>query len=106
MATFDDREKAFEGKFAHDEEVGFKVTARRNHLLGLWAADVMGLSGQDAEAYAMEVVESDFERAGEEDVFEKVWGDLQTNKAAVSEHQVRRQMEELRKTAREQINTE
>ncbi|MDA1131698.1 MAG: DUF1476 domain-containing protein [Proteobacteria bacterium] len=106
MATFDDREKAFEGKYAHDEEVGFKVTARRNRLLGLWAAEVMGLSGQDAEAYAMEVVDSDFERTGEEDVFEKVWGDLQKNQASVSEHQVRRQMEALRKTAREQISTE
>lgn len=76
MTTFDDRESAFEAKFAHDEEMQFKVQARANKLLGLWAAELMGKSGDDAAAYATEVVKSDFEEAGHEDVFRKVAGDL------------------------------
>lgn len=76
MTTFDDRENAFENKFAHDEEMKFKAQARANKLLGLWAADLLGKSGDEATAYASEVIKSDFEEAGHEDVFRKVSGDL------------------------------
>ena len=76
MATFDDRENAFENKFAHDAEMQFKAEARRNKLLGLWAAGLMGKTGDDAAAYAAEVVKSDFQEAGDEDVYRKVAGDL------------------------------
>jgi hypothetical protein len=76
MTTFDIRENAFENKFAHDAEMQFKAEARGNKLLGLWAAELMGKSGDDAAAYASEVVKSDFEEAGHEDVYRKVSGDL------------------------------
>ena len=76
MNTFDDRENAFENKFAHDAEMQFRAEARRNKLLGLWAAELMGLSGDTAANYAKEVVKSDFEEAGDEDVYRKVSGDL------------------------------
>ena len=76
MTTFDDRENAFEAKFAHDEEMMFKAVARRNKLLGLWAADLMGKTGDDADAYAKSVVVADFEEAGHEDVVRKVAADL------------------------------
>jgi len=76
MTTFDDREKAFETKFAHDEEMRFRITARRNRLLGEWAARQMGLSDVEAESYSKDVVRSDFEEAGDHDVVRKVLGDL------------------------------
>ena len=76
MTTFDDRENAFESKFAHDAEMQFKAEARRNKLLGLWAAGLMGKSGDAADAYAKEVIKADFQEAGDDDVFRKVSGDL------------------------------
>ena len=76
MTTFDDRENAFEAKYAHDEEMLFRANARRNKLLGLWAAELLGKKGDEATAYAAEVVKSDFEEAGHEDVVRKVSGDL------------------------------
>ncbi len=76
MATFDDRENAFENKFAHDSQMQFKAEARRNKLLGLWAAGLMGKDGDAADAYAKEVIKADFEEAGDEDVYRKVAGDL------------------------------
>jgi len=76
MTTFDDRESAFENKFAHDEEMAFRAQARCNKLLGLWAAEILGKSGEDAETYAKEVVLADFEEAGHEDVVRKVAADL------------------------------
>ena len=76
MTTFDDRENAFENKYAHDAEMQFKAEARRNKLLGLWVAELLGKSGSDAEDYAKEVVKADFEEAGHEDVYRKVAGDL------------------------------
>ncbi len=103
MAGFEDRKKAQENKFAHDQELVFKATARRNKLLGLWAAGKLGLSGADADAYAQSVIKADFEEAGDDDVFRKVKGDLDAKGVAVSEHQVRREMDELMKTAIEQI---
>ncbi|MGB3178215.1 MAG: DUF1476 domain-containing protein [Albidovulum sp.] len=76
MTTFDDRENAFESKFAHDAELQFRAEARRNKLLGLWAAALLGKSGDDAAAYAKEVIAADFEEAGDEDVYRKLAGDL------------------------------
>ena len=106
MNTFDKREEGFERKFAHDEELEFKANARRNKLLGLWAADLMGISGDEAEAYAKEVVKSDFEEAGDEDVFRKVRSDFDAKGVDQSDHQLRRMMEELMATAKEQIQSE
>lgn len=106
MSTFDDREKGFENKFKHDQELTFKAEARRNKLLGLWAAELLGLSGADAQAYAAEVVQSDFEEPGDDDVLRKVLGDLQAKNVDKSEHQVRRAMDDLMVTAREQIMSE
>ena len=92
MSTFDDRETAFESKFAHDADMQFRAEARRNKLLGLWAAELMGKSGDDATAYAMEVVNSDFAEAGIEDVVRKVEGDLGAKSNA---DQIRAKMAEL-----------
>jgi hypothetical protein len=101
MTTFDKREEGFEKKFAHDEELRFKAMARRNKLLGLWAAGLLGKSGADAEAYAKEVVLADFEEAGENDVVRKVVEDLAGK--GVTEQQVRAQMTELLARAVEQV---
>lgn len=103
MSTFDDRENAFENKFAHDAEMQFKADARRNKLLGLWAAELMGKTGETAQAYAKEVVKSDFEEAGHEDVFRKVSGDL-GDKA--TEATIRAKMDELMVEAKRQLMTE
>ena len=101
MTTFDKREEGFEKKFAHDEELRFKAMARRNKLLGLWAAGVLGKSGPDAEAYAKEVVLADFEEAGDNDVVRKVMKDLEGK--GVSEQDIRAKMAELLGQAVEQI---
>ena len=106
MSTFDDREKGFENKFAHDQDLEFKANARRNKLLGLWAADKMGITGADADAYAKEVVKADFEEAGDEDVFRKIRGDFDAKRIDLSDHQIRREMDELLATARQQIHDE
>jgi len=103
MSTFDKRQEGFEKKFAHDEELRFKAGARRNKLLGLWAAEKLGKTGADAEAYAKTVVAADFEEAGDEDVFRKVRQDLEAAGVDQSEHQIRRTMDELMATAIEQI---
>ena len=103
MNTFDDRENAFENKFAHDAEMQFKAEARRNKLLGLWAAGLMGKDGDAAEAYASEVVKSDFEEAGDDDVLRKVSGDL-GDKA--SDEDIRAKMTELMGEAKAQLMTE
>ncbi|MEP4196042.1 MAG: DUF1476 domain-containing protein [Aliishimia sp.] len=103
MSTFDDRENAFESKFAHDSELQFKAEARRNKLVGLWAAELMGKSGDDALAYAKEVIKSDFEEAGDEDVYRKLSGDL-GDKA--EESTIRAKMAEFMVTAKNQIMNE
>lgn len=103
MTTFDKREEGFEKKFAMDEETQFKAMARRNKLLGLWAAEKMGLSGDEAEAYAKSVVAADFEESGDEDVFRKIRGDFDAKSVTQSDHQIRRTMDELLATAAEQI---
>lgn len=106
MTSFDDRKDSFEKKFAHDAALRFKAEARRNKLLGLWAAKLMGLEGEKADAYAKEVVKSDFEEAGDEDVFRKVKGDLDKAGADQSEHQVRQRMSEFMAEAMKQIQNE
>jgi hypothetical protein len=103
MTTFDDRKDAFEKRFAHDEELRFKATARRNKLLGLWAAEKLGKSGADAEAYAKSVVMSDFEEAGDDDVLRKVRGDLDAGGANAGESDIRRVMTELMARAIDEV---
>ena len=103
MTTFDNREKAFEDKFAHDAEVQFRVLARRNKLLGLWAADRLKLTPAEAEAYAKSIVQAEFEEGGDEAVIRKVYGDLTARGVDVSEHAVRRTMDELTNEAQRQI---
>jgi hypothetical protein len=95
MTTFDKREEGFEKKFAVDEELRFKAEARRNKLLGLWAAELMGLSGDEAAAYAKEVVAADFAEAGDRDVLHKVLGDLEAKGKPVTEQDVRLKMDEM-----------
>jgi hypothetical protein len=95
MTSMKEREEGFERKFAHDEELRFKAMARRNKLLGLWAAEKLGKTGADADAYALEVVNADFEEAGDEDVFRKVRGDLDAAGVAMSDEQLRSKMLEL-----------
>ncbi len=99
MTTFDDRKDAFEKKFAHDEELRFKATARRNKLLGLWAAERLGKSGGEAEAYAKSVVMADFQEAGDDDVLRKVHADLGAAGHAPAETELRRVMTELMEQA-------
>ncbi len=99
MTTFDKREEGFEKKFAHDEELRFKANARRNKLLGLWAAEKLGLSGDAANAYAKDVVMADFEEAGDEDVFRKVRRDLDAKGVAQSDQDIRRTMGDLMEKA-------
>lgn len=103
MSTFNDRENAFENKYAHDADMQFKAEARRNKLLGLWAAELLGKSGEDAAAYAKEVIKSDFEEAGDEDVYRKVAGDL-GDKA--DEATIRSQMVKLMAEAKGQMVAE
>jgi len=103
---FDDREKAFETKFSRDQESEFKVIARRNKLLGLWAADKMGLSGDAANDYAMAVVKADFEEVGDDDVLRKVVGDLNAKGVEATEHLVRTEMDKLVGVARAQLEGE
>lgn len=106
MASFDDREKAFERKFEHDQELQFKVTARRNRLLGKWAAQELGLPEGEHDAYAKEVVMSDFEKPGDSDVVDKVLADFSAKGVEMNEHRLRKHMTELMDVARQQIMTE
>ena len=99
MTTFDKREEGFEKKFAHDEELRFKANARRNKLLGLWAAEKLGLAADAANAYAKEVVMADFEEAGDNDVLHKVLKDLAAKGVASSEQDIRRAMTDLMEKA-------
>jgi hypothetical protein len=106
MAGFDDRERAHEAKFAHDQELKFKAEARRNKLLGLWAAEKLGKTGTDAEAYAREVIAADFEESGDEDVYRKVKADFDAGSVNVSEADIREKMLELLALAGEQVSKE
>lgn len=95
MTTFDKREKAEEARWSHDKDLLFKATARRNKLLGLWAGELLGLSGAAADAYAKEVVVADFDKPGDDDVLNKVLNDLRAKGVETSEHRVRKRMDEL-----------
>ena len=103
MATFDKRKDGFESKFARDEELKFKATARRNKLLGVWAGEKLGKSAEDAQIYAREVIRADMEEAGDEDVFRKIRADFDAAGVEQSDHQIRRTMEELMGEAVAQI---
>ena len=104
--SFDDRKKGFEAKYRHDQEITFKVTARRNRLLGLWAAAQMKVDGAAADAYAKEVVAADFDRPGDSDVVHKVLTDFAEKGVAIDERHLRREMDRLGALAREQILAE
>ena len=106
MTTFDKREKVFEDKYKHDQDLQFKVEVRRNKLLGLWVAELLGLSGADAEAYAKEVVRADFEEPGVADVIRKIQGDTAPKNLDLSEHRILKKMDEMTVIAKEQIMTE
>jgi len=104
--SFNDREKAFEDKYKHDQELQFKVEVRRNKLLGLWAAELLDLTGEAATAYAKEVISADFDEPGDDDVLRKVLADLEAAKVDVSEHRLRKKMDELHAVAKQQVMTE
>ena len=106
MTSLTEREKAFEAKYQHDQELVFKVSARRNKLLGLWAAELMKLSKDEAAAYAKTVIDSDFERPGDSDVLEKVLKDLTARGVAMSEHRLRKEMDRLLDVAKAEIMKE
>ena len=103
MPTFEDREKEFEARFRHDEELRFKVTARRNRLIGLWAAERMGLSGEAAETYAKSIVAAEFDKGGGKHVVEKLVADLVAKGQAVTADQVRFELDHFAATARQQL---
>jgi hypothetical protein len=103
MTTFDNRENAFENKFAHDEEMQFKITARRNKLVGLWAAEKMGLTPEEADAYAKSVVQADFEEAGDGDVLRKLLGDLTSAGVETDDAAIRAALDEKMVEARRQF---
>ena len=103
MTTFDDRERAFENMYARDEDMAFRVTARRNRLVGQWAAAKMGLTAEETDAYAKAVVQADFEEAGDEDVIRKLVGDLTAAGTDVTDGEVRRALDEAMVDARRQL---
>jgi hypothetical protein len=106
MSTFDEREKAFEHKYEHDQELQFKTNARRNKLLGLWAAGLIGKSGADADSYAREIVMVDFEKPGDGDVVDRLMSDLAAAGKPTEAHTIRKQSERLLDEARRQVMTE
>jgi len=106
MNSFDDREKAFETKFAKDQELAFRVTARRNRLVGEWAAELMGLTREETDAYAKAVVQADFEEAGDEDVVRKLLGDLTSADVEMDEQRIRQALSDKMAEARRQFMQE
>ena len=106
MTSFEDREKGYERKFAHDEELKFRATARRNKLLGLWAAEKLGMVGDEAQAYAREVIKADLEIPGDDDVFRKIRRDFDAKGVQKSDHQIRSKMVDLMGVAISQIEAE
>ena len=103
MATFDDRERAFESQYARDQELQFKIAARRNRLLGAWAAELMGLTQTEAESYAKDVIRADFEEAGDEDVIRKLLGDLTSAGVEMDEARIRETLQQKQAEARRQF---
>lgn len=106
MSGFDQRKTAEEARFALDAELAFKAKARRNKLLGLWAADLLGVTGDAADAYAKEVVRADFEEPGDDDVFRKIRADFDAKGVSVTDHQIQRHMDEMMEEAARQIRSE
>ncbi len=106
MSTFDKRKEGFENKFAHDADLRFKAEARRNKLLGAWAAELMGLKGSEATAYGSELIKADMQEAGDDDVFRKLRADLDARKVEQSDHQIRRTMDEMMVKAVEEIQSQ
>jgi hypothetical protein len=106
MTTFEDREKGYERKFAHDQELKFRATARRNKMLGLWAAEQLGLSGEEAQAYAKQVIKADLEIPGDDDVFRKIRQDFDAKGVQKSDHQIRSKIVDLMGVAISQIEAE
>ena len=104
--SFKDREKGFEAKYKHDQETTFKISARRNRLLGLWAAEQMKITGAAADAYAKEVVVADFDQPGDADVVAKVLKDLKAKGIEVTEHRIRKELDRLAAVARDQVIAE
>lgn len=104
--SFKKREDAFENKYARDQELRFRVDIRRDKLIGLWAAEMLGLKGDEAEAYAKEVISADFEEPGEDDVVRKIMADFQEKDIDFSEHRLRKKMEELLEIAKQQLQNE
>ena len=103
MTTFDSREQGFESKFAHEEEMAFRVTARRNKLTGTWAAGRMGLTAEETDSYAKSVVQADFEEAGDEDVVRKLMGDLTAAGVETSDEEIRKALSDMTVEARRQL---
>jgi hypothetical protein len=103
MTTFDERERAFETKFARDQEMSFRIIARRNRLLGIWAAELMKLTPEEADAYAKAVVQAEFEESGDEDVVRKLYGDLVSAQVEIDETAIRTAMEDKLVEARRQL---
>jgi hypothetical protein len=106
MTTFDDREQAFENKFKHDQELQFRVYARRAKLIGLWAAEQMGITGEDAEAYGKLIVNVDFEEPGHRDIVRKLLADFKAKGVDISEHRIEKEMDILLEKARQQLQAE
>ncbi len=106
MTTFDDREKAFEQKYKHDQDMLFRIQNRRNKLLGIWAAELMGMTGAEAESYVKDVIMSDMEKPGDEDVHDKVYADLHEKNIDLSDHRLRKKMDELLQDAHDQVVSE
>jgi hypothetical protein len=106
MTGFDDREASFENKFKHDKEQEFKAVSRRNKMLGLWAANLLGIHGAEAEAYAKTVIAADFQHHSDQDLVDKLLGDFKQHSVDMSEHRLRKQMAELLQTAIAQVRTE
>ncbi len=105
-SSFDERKRAAEAKFAHDQELAFKARARRNKKVGLWAAEQLGLSGEEAQAYAQAIIKVDFVEPGDEDIFRKLRADFDARNLAVSDHQIRRTLEEMLVEALEELQQE
>lgn len=105
MSTFDKREEGFENKFAHDADLRFKAEARRNKLIGAWAAKLMGLTGDDAVAYGKELIKEDLKEAGDDDVFRKLRADFDARRIEQSDHQIRRTLDEMMAKAVEEIQS-
>jgi hypothetical protein len=106
MTSFDDRERGFEGKFKHDQELGFKISARRNKLLGLWAAQELKLPASEHDAYAKSVVMADLEKPGDDDVVDKLLADFKAKGVEMTDHRIRHQLSEFREVARQQVMSE